>query len=102
VTARIILVHDDPAFLVPLIAALESAGYEVNVPDVVPTTVPPPRPIDRLEITISRAASDHPGLRIRVTGFPVGEPYAGALGQFLAEPVGVQDVIQALRLFVPD
>jgi hypothetical protein len=99
-SARVILVHDDPAFLDFLTTALKDAGYDVEAFRDHLTTVPPPGATDRLEITVSRSGPPHPGLRIRVTGFLAGEPYAGPLGQFLAEPVDPQDVVKALQQFV--
>jgi hypothetical protein len=102
VSAHVILVHDDSAFLDLLTAALKEAGYEVEAFSDPRTVVPPPRGMDRLEITVSRAAPPYPGLRIRVTGFAATKPYAGHLGQFLAEPVTAQDVVKALRQFVAD
>jgi hypothetical protein len=99
-TARIIVRHDDPAFLVPLVAALEDAGYEVQADHDVTASIPPPRATDKLEITISRGGQRYRGLRIRVTGFHAGTPYAGPLGQFLTEPIQIQDVVRAVRSFV--
>src|ERR1700716_3414715 len=90
-SARVILVHDDPAFLALLTTALKEAGYDVEASADFWAAVPPPRGMDRLEITVSRAAPPYPGLRIRVTGFAAAKPYAGPLGQFLAEPVRAQD-----------
>lgn len=101
-SARVILVHDDAAFLDLLTAELRAAGYDVKAFSDPRTAIPPPRGMDKLEITVSRARLPYPGLRIRITGFAVGKPYAGALGQFLAEPVNAQEVVKALRQFVAD
>jgi hypothetical protein len=51
-----------------------------------------------LEVTASRAIGDHPGMRIRVTGLPTGEPYAGVLGSFLAEPVSVEALVKSMAM----
>jgi hypothetical protein len=99
---RVVVVHDDPAFLDPLVAALTDAGYEVAAVDDPAFRPGPPRGADQLEFTISRATGAYPGLRIRPTGFQTGQPHAGPLAQFLAEPVTVPDVLQALRHFGGD
>jgi hypothetical protein len=96
---RVIVVHDEPAFRDALVAALRDAGYEVVAIDDPAFVVGPPRGADQLEITISRGKGTYPGLRIRVTGFRPGEPFAGPLGQFLGEPVQIGDVVRALRHF---
>ena len=101
--ARVVVVHDDQAFRDDLVAALKEAGYEVVVAVDDPAfVVGPPRNADQLEITISRGKGAYPGLRIRLTGFRTSEPYAGALGQLLAEPVQIADVLRALRPFEGD
>jgi hypothetical protein len=97
---RIVLVHDDRAFLDLLTAALKEAGYEVVSFETSFFTMPPPQSSDMLEITISRATGKYHGVRLRVTGLPAGQPYAGSLGQFLAEPVTVVDVFEAVRRFI--
>ena len=96
----IVLVHDDHGFVDLLTAALKNAGYTVDAFDDPAFVVPPPRVMDRLELTITRAAAPHTGLRIRVTGLPAGEPYAGALGQFIAEPATVPDVVRVVARFI--
>jgi|ERR1700677_1213005 len=97
---RVVLVHDDRAFLDLLTTALKEAGYEAVSFETSSFTMPPPQSSDMLEITISRATGKYLGLRLRVTGLPAGQPYAGSLGQFLAEPVAVADVCEAVRRFV--
>jgi hypothetical protein len=99
---RVVVVHDDPVFRDDLAAALKDAGYEVVAVDDPAFVVGPPRGADQLEITISRAKGAYPGLRIRVTGYRTSEPYAGPLGQFIAEPVRIEDVVRALRPFEGD
>jgi hypothetical protein len=95
---RVVVVHDDRAFLDLLKAALRDSGYDVQAVDDPTFKAGPPHASDKLEITVSRST----GLRIRVTGFQAGQPYAGPLGQFLAEPVKVADVLNALRRFNGD
>jgi hypothetical protein len=99
---RVVVVHDDRAFLDPLKAALRDSGYDVQAVDDPTFKAGPPHASDKLEIAVSRSAGAYPGLRIRVTGFQAGQPYAGPLGQFLAEPVKVADVLNALRRFNGD
>jgi hypothetical protein len=98
---HVVVVHDDRAFLEALTAALRDGGYEVEGINDPTFKAGPPRASDKLEITLSRSIGAYPGLRIRVTGFPAGQPYAGALGQFLAEPIRVSDVLKALSSFKP-
>ena len=95
---RVVVVHDDRAFLDPLAVALKDAGYEVEALQASDFTAEPPRRTKLLEITVSRATGNHAGLRLRVTGLPA-EPYAGILGDFLADPVSVAGVVNAMTRF---
>ena len=97
--AHITLVHGDPIFAGSLALALRSEGHEVQTFTDPGFVVPPPQSTDGLEITITQATGRYRGLRIRVTGLPRGEPYAGPLGQFLADPVDVAGAIAAVRSF---
>jgi len=98
---RVIVIHDDRAFLDDLTAALGDSGYEVEAINDLTFKAGPPQPSDTLEITLTRSTGRYPGVRIRVTGFPAGQPYAGALGQFLSEPIQVSAVLNALNFFKP-
>jgi hypothetical protein len=99
---RVVVVHDDPAFRDALALALTDAGFAVAAINDPAFEVGPPRGMDQLEITVSRSAGAYPGLRMRVTGFRTSEPYAGPLGQFIAEPARIADVLRALRPFEGD
>jgi hypothetical protein len=97
--ARIIIVHDDAKFVTQVAAELRVKGHEVMAISDPTYVVQPPRFLDRLEITTTRATGDQPGIRIRVTGLPSGEPYAGVLGSFIAEPVSVDALMISFALF---
>lgn len=98
--ARVVVVHDDRAFLDALTAALRDAGYEVEgLRDPASKAALPPRAADKLEISVSRSRGAFPGLRIMVTGFAAGQTYSGPLAQLLAEPIEVLDVLKALSFF---
>jgi len=96
---HVIVVHNDRTFLDGVTSALESAGYIVKAFDDPEFVLGPPRVQENLELTITRAAAPHAGLRVRVTGLPAGEPYAGALGQFIQDPATVADVLRAVARF---
>jgi hypothetical protein len=96
---RIVVVHDDHAFLDLITAALRDAGHEVEAHLDQAFEVFPPKASDRLELTIYQAKGSYRGMRIRVTGLPVSQSYAGALGLHLAEPATVSDVMDAVRRF---
>ena len=99
--ARIHLAHQDAAFAERLAAALQAEGHEVVRVGDQNLAVPPPGAFDGLEIAITQAtAGRYQSLRIRVTGIPKDKPYAGALGQLLAEPVDVERAIAAVKLFL--
>ena len=98
--ARITLAHEDIAFAERLATALRAEGHEVVRVGDENLAVPPPQATDGIEIAITQAAGRYPGLRIRLTGFPKDKPYAGALGQLLAEPVDVERASAAVRLFL--
>jgi hypothetical protein len=98
--ARITLVHGDPIFAGSVANALRAKGHEVLTFSDPAFAVPPPRVTDGLEIVITQATGRYCGVRVRVTGLPKDKPYAGALSQFLSEPVEVRDVVRALALFV--
>jgi hypothetical protein len=93
---RVTVAPADHAFLDTLTVALGDAGYKVeaiNDPSLKASRL---QASDKLEITISRSTGAYPGVRIRATGFPAGQPFAGPLGQFLAEPLQVSAVLNAM------
>jgi hypothetical protein len=98
--AHVTLVPGDRVFAGLLADALSAEGHEVEIIDNPAYVVPPPRAADALEIAVTEATGSHRGIRIRVVGLPKDTPYAGPLGQFLADPVEVADVMTALALFV--
>jgi hypothetical protein len=99
VRTRYIVVVEDAEFLEQVTGKLRAEGHEVTAISDPAYDVPPPRASDCLEVTVTRSAANPPGLRMRVTGLPSGEPYAGVLGSFLAEPVSVAALVKALGLF---
>ena len=95
--ARIVLIHDDPAFSADLVACLRVQGHEVRVFNDLTLAVPAPHASDALEIAIVRPPDVKGGLRIKVVGIPTGKPYTGPLIKFLVEPIKVADVMVALN-----
>ena len=96
---RIIVGPDNSGLLQRLATRLRAEGHEVTAIVNPEYVVPPPLASDCLEITITRASDDTPGIRMRVTGFPRGEPYAGVLGSFLAEPASIAALMKSLAVF---
>jgi len=97
--ARFTLVHADPMFCEALALALRAQGHKVLTITDPDFNVPPPRRADVLEIAVTQATGEHKGVRIRVTGIPTEGPYAGALGQFLADPVDIATAMEAIKMF---
>jgi hypothetical protein len=93
------VVHNDPAFLLPVVEALRAEGYEVLGFDGPFHTVNPVCPADWLEVTISIAKGTRAGIRIRTTNLPSGQFYEEPLGLFVGNPVTVSDVVNALTRF---
>ena len=98
--ARITLAHEDTVFADRLADALRAKGHEIVRVASQGFLAPPPQASEKLEIAITQVTGRYPGLRIRLTGFPSGKPYAGALDQFLADPVDVGRTMAVLKLFV--
>jgi len=109
-TARIFIVHDDPTFSQDVRSALEAAGHTVAAFD------DPMVALDaleaaahRIELLITRAnfgpgklngialarmlRLKRPDVRVIFTAIPEHEHHAWGLGEFLAAPVRVDDVV---------
>src|SRR5215472_7155977 len=106
--ARIFIVHDDPAFSQDVRSALEAAGHTVaafNDPMVALDALED----RRIELLITRAnfgpgklngialvrmlRLKNPDVRVIFTAIPELEGHAEGLGEFLAAPVRVDDVV---------
>jgi hypothetical protein len=96
---RIVVNHDDPAFVEALADTLRANGCDVVTGTDPPATVGPPQVASALEISVSQSKGRHRGIRIGVTKLPMHGQYAGMLGHFLGEPVTVADVVEALARF---
>jgi hypothetical protein len=95
--SRIIVVPDDSGLLRRLATRLRAEGHEVTAIVNPEYVVPPPLASDCWK-------SRSPGrpmilIRMRVTGLPRGEPYAGVLGSFLAEPASIAALMKSLAVF---
>jgi hypothetical protein len=100
VSARIVLVHDDPAFSNDLAASLRVKGHEVAVSNDLTMPVPAPHASNAFEIAVVRPAEIKSGLRIKVIGIPAGKPYDGPMLKYMVEPISVADVTAALNAFL--
>ena len=116
-TARTFIVHDDPTFSQDVRSALEAAGHTVAVFD------DPMVALDALEerriallitrvnfgpgklngIALARMLRlKRPDVRVIFTAIPEHEHHAWGLGEFLAAPVRVDDVVElAQKLLQP-
>ena len=98
--ARLILIHEDQTIREALAAVLRAEGHYVTEFDELTIPVDAPRPANTIEVALFRAKGERPRIRLRITGFPRDQPYAGPLGSFVPEPVTVGAVLSALRLML--
>jgi hypothetical protein len=80
-------------------SVLKDAGYDVESQVDPSFDDRPPRPSDKLEITITRSTGSQPGARLRITGFRADAPDHKAIGIFLADPVEAADLVRAIKTF---
>ncbi len=111
--ARIVVVHDDPAFLASLADAFKAAGHDVAAFDDSMLAWDALKPETNVAILITRirfppgkphgvalarrARAEHPDIRVIFTAAPEMRPYADDLGVFLPMPVNVPDVVRAVQ-----
>jgi DNA-binding response OmpR family regulator len=110
--ARIVIVHDEPDFAVPLTAALRSKGYDVA------TFMDPTAGLDALDearrvellitcvnfppgkpngVSLARMARyKRPGIRVMFTALPEFAEHTDGLGEFVPMPANVTQA--AIRL----
>jgi DNA-binding NtrC family response regulator len=116
--ARVVVVHDEPEFIGQLTTALKAAGHPVlsfTDPLVAWDTLNTKQPFDvlitRIEFQPGRsngvalarmARTMHPGIRVLFTALPQYASHADGVGTFLAMPVSIQDVTEAVRRLLED
>jgi DNA-binding NtrC family response regulator len=116
--ARVIVVHDDPGFVCQLKTALKSVGHQVTsfsdpvvAWDIFNTGQRFEALITRIEfqpgksngVALARMArSRQPGIRVLFIALPEYAAHADGVGTFLAIPVSISDVTEALRRLLED
>ena len=116
--ARIVVVHDDGAFLGLLSADLMAAGYEVAAFDDSLAAWDALEAAKKVELLITRiqfptgkphgvalarrALSIRPTVRILFTAMPDMQSYADDLGVFLAMPVSPTEVVETVNRMFAD
>jgi DNA-binding NtrC family response regulator len=114
--ARIVVVHDDPDFCTSITVALKAAGYEVAAyPDPLAALdlVYSARPIELILTRVSFASGKgnwvalalsarhkRPGIKILFVALPAFAEYVAGVGEFMAAPAEIEDVIGAVRRLV--
>src|SRR5215469_7697258 len=109
-TARIFIVHDDPTFSQDVRSAFEAAGHTVATFDDSMVVLDVLESAQRIELLITQAnfgpgklngialgrmaRVKRPNIRVLFTGVPEYEHHAWGLGEFLAAPVRVDDVLE--------
>jgi len=109
-TARLFIVHDDPAFSQEVRAALQAAGHTVADFDDPMVALDALESAHQIELLITRAnfgpgklngialarmaRVKHPNIRVLFTAVREYEHHAWGLGEFLAAPVRVDDVVE--------
>jgi DNA-binding NtrC family response regulator len=115
-SARVVVVHDDPDFCISIAVALKAAGYEVTAyPDPLAALddVYSARPIELVltrvrfpsckgnGVTIALSAQHRrPDIKILFVALPAFAEYVTGLGEFIAAPAEIEDVIGAVRRLV--
>lgn len=108
--ARIVIVHDDPQFLEPAVAALQLAGYDVAAFSGSMAALPALEAPRKTELLITRvhfpagtpngvalarmARHKRREIKVLFTASPKSEEHIGDLGEFLPMPVEVSDLVQ--------
>jgi DNA-binding NtrC family response regulator len=109
-TARLFIVHDDPAFSQEVRAALQAAGHTVADFDDPMVALDALESAHQIELLITRAnfgpgklngialarmaRIKQPDVRVLFTAIPEYESHAEGLGEFLSAPVHVDDVVE--------
>jgi DNA-binding NtrC family response regulator len=99
--ARIVIVHEETAFLDVAKAALQAEGYEVDAYEDPTRAASALHAPGKLEVLIAEARTprrrDGPGISIRIIAAP-GEPAAAkVMPVFLPDPVPVPKILEVVR-----
>ena len=99
--ARIVMVHDDRAFLDQVALALRFEGHEVVAfNEQTGVTVFPRDPV-MTDIRITQSSGARAGVRIKVTAYPEASARSDGWGASLPEPLTSSDVVLAVRRLLP-
>jgi CheY-like chemotaxis protein len=109
-TARIFIVHDDPAFSEEVLSSLEAVGESVAAFDDPMGALDALETAREIELLITRVnfgpgklngialarmlRLKRPDVRVMFTAIPEHEGHAEGLGEFLAAPIRVYDVVE--------
>ena len=112
-SARVVVVHDDPDFCISIAVALKAAGYEVAAypdPLAVLDEVYSAQPIELIltrvrfpsgkgnGVTMALTARHRrPDIKILFVALPVYAEYVAGVGEFMAAPAEIEDIIGAVR-----
>ena len=117
--ARVVVIHDDPSFLDPLVAALEAGGHDVIAFESSMTAWDAFRAASKIEILITRipfgggqphgvalagwARMKRPEVRVIFTALPEFQDAADGVGLFIPVPVEIPRVAEIVtRLLLND
>jgi DNA-binding NtrC family response regulator len=99
--ARIVMVHDDRAFLDQVAFALRVEGHEVIAfNEQTRVTVFPRDPV-MTDIRITQSNGARAGVRIKVTAYPEASARSEGWGASLPDPLTSSDVVLAVRRLLP-
>jgi len=112
-SARVVVVHDDPDFCISIAVALKAAGYEVAAyPDPLAALyeVYSARPIELVltrvrfqsgkgnGVTIALSARHRrPDIKILFLALPAFAEYVTGVGEFMPAPAEIEDIVGAVR-----
>jgi DNA-binding NtrC family response regulator len=111
--ARVVVVHDEPDFIDRVVGALRRADLDVAAMADPLAALDALEASDRIEVLVTRvqfgpgkpngvtlarmARTKRPGIRILFTARAEFEEYADGLGEFMAAPINVPDVVAAVE-----
>ena len=112
-TARLVVVHDDPSFLDGTVAALQGAGYDVAAFSQSMAALGALESAQRVDMLITRvvfpegtphgvalalmAQTKRPGVKVLFTARPEMAPYTEDIGEVLVAPVTAEAVLAKVR-----
>ena len=115
-SARVVVVYDDPDFCISLTVALRVAGYEVAAyphPLAALAALNSARPIelvlmrvrfpsgkgDGVSLALS-ARYRRPDIKVLFLALPAFAEYVTGLGEFIAAPAAIKDIVETVRRLV--